>query len=183
MTIKLITAFVIAFITSAGVGYFLVPFLRRVKAGQSIREDGPVWHMSKSGTPTMGGIMFIAAVSVACITIGFAEMLRGSYVHIFVLAFAMIFFAIYKKYVTGAGTLWSLFAILGGGVGNLIDRVRLGYVVDMIETEFISFPVFNVADCFITCGAIALCLFVFLEDRKEKALKTAEAEKDGEAEA
>ena len=94
MTIKLITAFVIAFITSAGVGYFLVPFLRRVKAGQSIREDGPVWHMSKSGTPTMGGIMFIAAVSVACITVGFAEMLRGSYVHIFVLAFAMIFGAI-----------------------------------------------------------------------------------------
>ena len=48
------------------------------------------------------------------------------------------------------------FLILSGGVGNIIDRVRLGYVVDMIETEFISFPVFNVADCFITCGCAAL---------------------------
>ena len=47
-------------------------------------------------------------------------------------------------------------AIYGGGLGNMIDRVRLGYVVDMIETEFIRFPVFNVADCFITCGCIAL---------------------------
>ncbi len=47
-------------------------------------------------------------------------------------------------------------AIYGGGLGNMIDRVRLGYVVDMIETEFIQFPVFNVADCFITCGCIAL---------------------------
>ena len=51
---------------------------------------------------------------------------------------------------------WCVAAIYGGGLGNMIDRVRLGYVVDMIETEFIKFPVFNVADCFITCGCIAL---------------------------
>ena len=47
-------------------------------------------------------------------------------------------------------------AVYGGGLGNMIDRVRLGYVVDMIETDFMRFPVFNVADCFITCGCIAL---------------------------
>ena len=47
-------------------------------------------------------------------------------------------------------------AIYGGGLGNMIDRLRLGYVVDMIETQFMEFPVFNVADCFITCGCIAL---------------------------
>ena len=51
---------------------------------------------------------------------------------------------------------WCVAAIYGGGLGNMIDRVRLGYVVDMIETKFIEFPVFNVADCFITCGCIAL---------------------------
>ena len=51
---------------------------------------------------------------------------------------------------------WCIAAIYGGGLGNMIDRVRLGYVVDMIETEFIVFPVFNVADCFITCGCFAL---------------------------
>ena len=47
-------------------------------------------------------------------------------------------------------------AVYGGGLGNMIDRVRLGYVVDMIETDFMKFPVFNVADCFITCGCIVL---------------------------
>ena len=47
-------------------------------------------------------------------------------------------------------------AVYGGGLGNMIDRVRFGFVVDMIETEFMRFPVFNVADCFITCGCIAL---------------------------
>ncbi|MGE4353720.1 MAG: phospho-N-acetylmuramoyl-pentapeptide-transferase [Oscillospiraceae bacterium] len=91
MTIKLITAFIIAFIVSSGMGYFFVPWLRKIKAGQAIREDGPVWHMSKSGTPTMGGLMFIAAVCVVCITTGFPEMLAGEYGHIFVLAFALIF--------------------------------------------------------------------------------------------
>jgi len=49
-------------------------------------------------------------------------------------------------------------AIYGGGLGNMIDRIRLGYVVDMIETQFITFPVFNVADCFITGGCVVLMI-------------------------
>ena len=57
---------------------------------------------------------------------------------------------------------WCIVAIYGGGLGNMIDRVRLGYVVDMIETTFITFPVFNVADCFITCGCIALMAHLIL---------------------
>ena len=51
---------------------------------------------------------------------------------------------------------WCIAAIYGGGLGNMIDRVRLGYVIDMIKTDFINFPVFNVADCFITCGCFAM---------------------------
>lgn len=91
MTIKLITAFVIAYIVTVGVGYFLVPWLRKIKAGQEIREDGPVWHMSKAGTPTMGGIMFIVAICVVCLTTGFAEMIEGEFAHIFILLFSLIF--------------------------------------------------------------------------------------------
>ena len=51
---------------------------------------------------------------------------------------------------------WLIAAIYGGGVGNMIDRVRFGYVVDMIDLDFMNFAVFNVADCFITCGCILL---------------------------
>ena len=64
--------------------------------------------------------------------------------------------------------------ILSGGIGNIIDRLRLGYVVDMIETQFMDFPVFNVADCFITCGCIALfaslafCNKAIWKDEKKK---------------
>lgn len=57
-------------------------------------------------------------------------------------------------------------AIYGGGLGNLIDRARLGYVVDMLQTDFIRFPVFNVADCFITCGCILLMVHLAFFNRK-----------------
>ena len=61
---------------------------------------------------------------------------------------------------------WCIAAIYGGGLGNMIDRVRLGYVVDMIETEFMRFPVFNVADCFITCGCIAMIVSLLLINKE-----------------
>lgn len=51
---------------------------------------------------------------------------------------------------------WFIVLIYAGGLGNMIDRLRLGYVVDMIKTEFMNFPVFNVADCCITCGCFLL---------------------------
>lgn len=60
---------------------------------------------------------------------------------------------------------WCIVAIWAGGLGNMIDRVRLGYVVDMIEVEFIRFPVFNVADCFITCGCVALLVHLIFFNR------------------
>lgn len=82
----------------------------------------------------------------------------------------------YRKKSLGFTTFewWCIAAIYGGGLGNIIDRVRFGYVVDMIETQFISFPVFNVADCFITCGCIALmvhlvfCNKAFWKEDKKK---------------
>ena len=54
---------------------------------------------------------------------------------------------------------WALWLVIGGGVGNLIDRVNLGYVVDMLATEFMNFPVFNVADIFVTCGTFTAAAY------------------------
>ena len=61
---------------------------------------------------------------------------------------------------------WCLAAIYAGGLGNMIDRVRFGYVVDMIAVDFIDFPVFNVADCFVTCGCILLLVHLTFFNRK-----------------
>lgn len=94
MTIKLITAFVLAFLFSTAFGSWYIPLLMKEKARQAIKENGPAWHMMKNGTPTMGGVMFIAAAAFVCLTVGFDGMLHGSFVHIFVLLFAMVFGAI-----------------------------------------------------------------------------------------
>lgn len=94
MTLKLTLALVMAFITAAIVGRFYVPWLKKIKAGQEIKENGPTWHMSKSGTPTMGGVIFISACTLVCLTVGFDSMRSGDFTHIFVLLFALVFGAI-----------------------------------------------------------------------------------------
>jgi len=97
---------------------------------------------------------------------------------LFVLVFAVLTVLIFLEYFKKPMAFskfdrWCIAAIYGGGLGNMIDRVRLGYVVDMIETEFMDFPIFNVADCFISCGCIALMISLFFfnkdfwKDRKK----------------
>ena len=60
LTLSIVAA-VVAFGVTALMGKVLIPVLHRLKFGQTIREIGPKWHMSKQGTPTMGGLAFILA--------------------------------------------------------------------------------------------------------------------------
>ncbi|MGM9618595.1 MAG: phospho-N-acetylmuramoyl-pentapeptide-transferase [Oscillospiraceae bacterium] len=91
---EMILSCALSFVVTAVVGRFLIPALRRMKAGQSIREDGPTWHMGKAGTPTMGGIMFIVGIFAAILVAGWRNMLEGDYKHLYVFAFALVFGAI-----------------------------------------------------------------------------------------
>ncbi|WP_316607168.1 phospho-N-acetylmuramoyl-pentapeptide-transferase [uncultured Ruminococcus sp.] len=102
-------AAIVSFAISAVVGKFLIPFLHRLKFGQTILEEGPNWHKDKQGTPTMGGIMFIIGIVIAT-TAG-------------VLLYAI-----------GHGGLDSvsrfvfiglLYALLNGGIGFIDDYVKV----------------------------------------------------------
>ena len=95
------------------------------------QNDGAAWSM-------LAGQQWLFAVIFALFTVGVIWEYKKKYFD----------FTTFER--------WCIAAIYAGGLGNMIDRLRLGYVVDMIQTEFIDFPIFNVADCFITCGAIAL---------------------------
>ncbi len=86
-----VIAIVVSFVVTAVVGRFLVPALRALKAGQSIKTDGPTWHMSKQGTPTMGGIMFIVGIAVAVLALCWKDIVAGDYTALFVLVFALVF--------------------------------------------------------------------------------------------
>lgn len=91
--------------------------------------------------------------------------------------FIGILWYMYKKnYFT---TWWSKLGavmIVAGTVGNAIDRVRYGYVVDMFEVLFIKFAIFNVADIFITVGAVFFLLYMFVTEFDDKKKKETEIE-------
>ena len=70
--------------------------------------------------------------------------------------------------------------IVGGGIGNMIDRVLLGYVVDFIDCRFIDFYVFNVADSFVTVGCFLFVIIAAVPEVK-KLIGKKSAESDGEA--
>jgi len=93
--------------------------------------------------------------------------MRWLFVVIFVLFTAAVIWEFSKKRMPFT-TLerWCIVCIYAGGLGNMVDRLRLGFVVDMIEVEFIQFPVFNVADCFITCGCILLLIHLILFNKE-----------------
>ncbi len=87
MTKILLTAVACGVITGA-IGYLLLPILRALKAGQSIREVGPTWHNNKAGTPMMGGLMFILGLSLCMV---FNAFTMEDYTAFYVLGLSMCF--------------------------------------------------------------------------------------------
>lgn len=91
MDISNLLALLVSFIVTLLTGKFLIPELRKMKAGQEIRSDGPTWHAGKAGTPTMGGIMFIIGTGVVVVALGWKQMLVGELTQLYVYLFALIF--------------------------------------------------------------------------------------------
>lgn len=84
-----------------------------------------------------------------------------------VITFAVVGAACYYFVKNLQGNFWLLFGLLliiSGGLGNFIDRVRLGYVVDMVHLDFMNFAIFNVADSYLTVGVIILFITLWKEE-------------------
>ncbi len=69
----------------------------------------------------------------------------------------------------------ALAMIAGGGIGNMIDRVYLGYVVDFFDFRLIDFAIFNVADSFVCIGCFMVILYIIISDIKETKKKKADS--------
>ncbi|MBQ6825404.1 MAG: phospho-N-acetylmuramoyl-pentapeptide-transferase [Clostridia bacterium] len=75
-----IIAAAVAFIVTAVLGYGVIPYLRKLKFGQTILEEGPNWHKTKQGTPTMGGIMMVIGFILSlCIAFAYAGITKNSF--------------------------------------------------------------------------------------------------------
>ncbi len=87
-----------------------------------------------------------------------------------IIVLGIIWFIIKNRKKDKLLNLWLSF-IAGGAVGNLIDRIWLGYVVDLFDFRFINFPVFNVADIFVCIGAFLVVVYFLINDDKTKDIK------------
>lgn len=127
-----------------------------------------VCHLAPGHTaPFWDGVFHFTYVQNTGMAFSLLEGGRWFFLVMTLVIFVLFAVALKREWITHPTGLWALAAIVGGAVGNLIDRIRLGYVVDMIEVEFLSFPVFNVADCFVVCGAILLVIYAFFFDKPQ----------------
>lgn len=93
----------------------------------------------------------------------------GLFTVITVLVIGVLLFMLHREGKDHPLSAMAISLILAGAVGNFIDRLRFGYVVDMFRLEFIDFPIFNVADAWLTLGVILMFVYLFFfEDKKDK---------------
>ncbi len=165
-------------------GYFLLPILRTLKAGQSIREVGPTWHNYKAGTPMMGGLMFIAAtvILVLC-NLGFMEEYSAVYVLVLALCFGIVGFlddfaklkkkqnegltSIQKALLQMAVSAVFLYAMYRtGAMDTHLFIPFLGTSIEMHPLVYIFFSMFVMVGCVnavnLTDGVDGLCASVTL---------------------
>lgn len=85
-----------------------------------------------------------------------------------------------KKIVRHPMGVTACILVLGGGIGNMIDRFWHGYVVDMFDLQFMTYPIFNLADCFVVVGAIlGAVYYLWLYDKVDKKEKPHASDADG----
>ena len=97
----------------------------------------------------------------------FGMLQNNQTIFILVAAIASIFglYYIHTKKVNNLGKI-GILLVISGAIGNLIDRVRLGFVVDYLDFHIIWSYVFNLADCFVVVGTILLCLYIITSEEK-----------------
>ena len=86
MLMSSLLTLVVALVVTLVFGPVFIPWLRKLKFGQEIREEGPKWHQKKSGTPTMGGIMFIVAMAIAILVTTVIFAMNGKFHSVSVLS-------------------------------------------------------------------------------------------------
>jgi len=165
----IIITIIVSFLLTVLAGRWLIPALHALKAGQSIREIGPKWHQVKAGTPTMGGLMFIAAALICVLAAGWTAVMAGAYEHLMVLGFSLVYGAIgfvddfvkvKMKRNLGLTALQKLILQLAAALaylallrwnGNLTSQIYIPFVNLSLELPWMLYLVFAV---FVIVGCV-----------------------------
>ena len=167
--LRIVISVLVGFVVSALAGRLLIPMLRRMKAGQSIKEIGPTWHMSKQGTPTMGGLMFIIGIAVAVAAMGWQDFAAGKFGGGFVFLFALVFgiigyiddyFKVKKHENTGLTAPQKFLLQLAAAILFTVLMRNFGYLTPDLYIPFanvtlsVSWPVYMVFAAFVMVGCV-----------------------------
>ena len=167
---EIMIACALSFAVTAILGrWVFLPMLRRLKAGQAIREIGPKWHAAKAGTPTMGGLMFITGLAAAVAVMGWQDMLAGQLTHIYLFLFASVFGVIgflddYEKVKRhqnlGLTAIQKFLLQLAAAILFLMLMRFEGHVTPHLYVPFfnidltLSWPLYMVFSAFVIVGAV-----------------------------
>ena len=125
------------------------------------------YHMFRlEEIPVIKDVLYFTYVENRGAAFGILQNHRWIFITVTILAMIAIIVYIAWKEPKNKMLLVSLALILGGGIGNLIDRISLSYVIDFIDVRLIHFHVFNIADICVVCGCILLCIYILFFDGK-----------------
>ncbi|NLK17774.1 MAG: signal peptidase II [Clostridiales bacterium] len=133
--------------------------------------------------PLISGLLSMTYVQNRGAAFGIFQGGRPFFIVITIIAFFIFFFLLYKKRDGHFLFRFSLSLIIGGTAGNFADRVKLGYMRDMLNFDFIEFPVFNIADAALTVGATLICIYFLFVYKEPGRIGAGDGLADGSAKA
>lgn len=118
--------------------------------------------------PVIKGVFNITYVKNTGASFGMMAGARWFFVAVTVILIAAVIYYAVKNKITDKLFLVSASFVVGGGIGNLIDRIATGAVVDFFDFRLINFAIFNVADCFVVVGVILMAIYYIKEEKTKK---------------
>jgi signal peptidase II len=137
-----------------------------IAVDQGVKYWAVTYLANSAFRPEIPGLIGLTYVQNTGAAFSILQNMRVFFLIITVIVVAVILYALFTGRVQSKLGQWALVMITGGALGNFIDRAFVGYVVDMFDLEFMNFAIFNVADSFITVGAVLFCIYMlFIHDK------------------
>lgn len=148
------------------ISYLILSIL--VIAGDQLFKAWIVANFNLGDTQSL--ISHVLSLTYIRNTGGAFSLLAGQQIFFIVITVVAVGFGLYYLAKHQHDSKWltiGLSLFLAGAVGNFIDRIRLGYVVDMFQLDFINFPIFNIADMALVIGVIMIFIYILVDEREK----------------
>ena len=152
------------------VGLYILASLAVIGLDQAlkawVRANIPLYPSPAEQIPLIPGLVHLSHIRNAGVAFGMLQGGRWAFLVLLAVFCALVIWAIRTGKLSAPWEKWLGVLAMAGAIGNGIDRALYGYVVDMLEVEFIDFPVFNLADCVINVSCVLFMLLTLFKKEK-----------------